>query len=506
MAALVLRDRFFILQKERGKRMLDVAIIGCGITGAAAAYELSKYQLKTAVFESENDVAEGSTKANSAILHAGYDPKPGTLMARSNVEGVRLAEDICRDLDVPYKKTGSLVVAFSKDDLPILQKLLQRGLENGVPGLEILSAKQTLKMEPSLSAGIAGALYAPTAAVVNPWEYALAMAETAVRNGVEMHLRCGVHAIQKTKDGFLLETPKGIFKARTILNAAGLFADTVHEMVGEKEFTITPNKGEYYILDKEEGGRVSHVAFQCPTDKGKGVLVAPTVHGVLIVGPNAQIADGKDDLSSTAQGLRFVAEKARLSVPGIDFSKSIRNFSGLRAAPDTGDFIVAESRTAKGFINLAGIKSPGLSAAPAVAKMAAGLLEQAGLNLRPKAGFIGKRKIVRVAQMTPEKINELVKTNPAYGRVVCRCETVSEGEVLDALRRPIPPRTLDAVKRRCGTGLGRCQSGFCGPRVLQILSRELGIPPEEVFLDREGSFIVLGDNRPENGKGGLGDV
>jgi glycerol-3-phosphate dehydrogenase len=501
-----LGDRFFILHKERNNKMLDVAIIGCGITGAAAAYELSKYQLRTAVFENANDVAEGSTKANSAILHAGYDPKPGTLMAQTNVEGVRLAEKICRDLDVPYKKTGSLVVAFSKDDLPTLEKLFRRGLKNGVPGLEILNAKQTLKMEPGLSEKAAGALYAPTAAVVNPWEYALAMAETAALNGVTIHLRCGVLGIQKTKDGFALNTPKGIYEARTVLNAAGLFADTVHEMVGEKEFTITPNKGEYYILDKEEGDRVSHVVFQCPSEKGKGVLVSPTVHGVLIVGPNAQIAKNKDDLSSTAQGLGFVAEKARLSVPGIDFSKSIRNFSGLRAAPDTGDFIVSESRTAKGFINLAGIKSPGLSAAPAVAKMAVELLKQAGLSFMLKEGFIGKRKIVRIAQMTGDEINELIAANPAYGRVVCRCETVSEGEVLDALSRPIPPRTLDAVKRRCGAGLGRCQSGFCGPRVLEILSRELGLPPEKVFLDREGSFIVLGDNRPENGKECLKNV
>lgn len=483
--------------------MLDVAVIGCGITGAAAAYELSKYQLDIAVFERENDVAEGTTKANSAILHAGYDPRPGTLMARTNVEGVRLAGEICRDLDVPYKKTGSLVVAFSSDDLPTLQKLYDRGIGNGVPGLEILSAEQTLRMEPGLSARIAGALYAPTAAVVNPWEYALAMAETAARNGAAMHFSCGVTGICKIRGGFELTTPQGTFEAKTVVNATGIYADVVHEMACEKEFTIRPSKGEYYILDKEEGSRVSHVVFQCPTEKGKGVLVSPTVHGVLIVGPDAQGTEDREDLSTTAQGLRFVAEKALLSVPGIDFSKSIRNFSGLRAAPDTSDFIVAESKSAKGFINLAGIKSPGLSAAPAIARMAAKLLEEAGLALRPKPGFINKRKVVRIAGLAPEKINKLVKTNPAYGRVVCRCETVTEGEILDALRGSIPPRTLDAVKRRCGAGLGRCQSGFCGPRVLEILSRELQLPPEEVFMDRDGSFIVLGDNRPEARKEAL---
>jgi len=491
--------RFFILQKDRkgALNMLDVAIIGCGITGAAAAYELSKYQLNIAVFERENDVSEGTTKANSAILHAGYDPKPGTLMARTNVEGVRLAAEICRDLDVPYKKTGSLVVAFSDGDLPTLRKLYDRGLQNGVPGLKILSAAQTLKMEPGLSPDIRGALYAPTAAVVNPWEYALAMAETAARNGAAMHFSCGVSGIRKTKNGFALTTPKGTFEAKTILNAAGLEADRLHEMAGEKEFTIKASKGEYYILDKEEGGRVSRVVFQCPTEQGKGVLVSPTVHGVLIVGPNAQKTQDREDLSSTAEGLGFVAEKALLTVPGLDFSKSIRNFSGLRAASDTGDFIIAESKSLKGFFNLAGIKSPGLSSAPAIAKMAAELLLKAGLNFKPKETFINRRRVVRIAGLSPREINRLAGGNPAYGRVVCRCETVTEGEILDALRGPIPPRTLDAVKRRCGAGLGRCQGGFCGPRVLEILSRELGLPPEEVFLDRDGSFIVLGDNRKE---------
>jgi len=480
--------------------MLDVAIIGCGITGAATAYELSKYRIEVAVFEKENDVSEGTTKANSAILHAGYDPRPGTLMAKTNVEGVRLAEEICRELDVPYKKTGSLVIALQASDLPSLQKLYERGRANGVPGLAMLSAAQTLQMEKGLSGDIAGALYAPTAAVVNPWEYALAMAETAAQNGVQIHLSCGVDGIRKTKNGFELSTPHGKFKTKTIVNAAGLMADSVHEMLCEKEFTIHPSKGEYYILDKEEGGRVSRVIFQCPTEKGKGVLVAPTVHGVLIAGPNAQGTEDKDDLSTTASGLEYVARQSLLSVPGIDFSKTIRTFSGLRAAPDTGDFIVSESRSAKGFINLAGIKSPGLSAAPALAKMAADLLSDTGLSLREKEHFINKRKIVRIHELSPEEINNYAKQNPSYGRVVCRCETVTEGEILDALRRPIPPRTLDAVKRRCGAGLGRCQSGFCGPRVLEILSRELGIPKKEVLLDRDGSFIVLGDNRPETGK------
>lgn len=474
--------------------MLDVAIIGCGIVGAATAFELSKYKLGVAVFERENDVSLGATRANSAIIHAGFDPEPGTLMAKLNTQGVALAKELCADLDVPYKQTGSLVLAFSDADLKTIQKLYEQGIQNGVPGLCILDAQETRALEPNLSPAVTGALLAPTAAVVNPWEYTLALAETAVVNGVYLHLGCGVTAIAHKDGYFELSTPQGIFTAKTVLNAAGVYADRVHEMVAEKEFTIRPSRGEYFVLDKSEGNVVSRVIFQCPTEHGKGVLVAPTVHGVLLVGPNADAA-GPEDVTTTAEGLRFVADRASKSVR-LNIGKSIRNFSGLRAVADTGDFIIGESKTAKGFFNLAGIKSPGLSAAPAIAKMAAELLSSFGVQLVPKENFTGKRRKIRVNELSASKINTLVAENPAYGRVVCRCETVTEGEILDALKSPIPPRSLDGVKRRCGSGLGRCQGGFCGPRVLELLARELKIPPSQVFQDRDGSYIVLGENRP----------
>ena len=307
--------------------MLDVAIIGCGVIGAAAAYELSHYPLQTAIFEAENDVADCTTKANSAILHAGYDPEPGTRMARLNVEGSALAKEICARLDVPYLQCGSLVLALSPEELPHLQKLYENGIANGVPGIRLLSAEETLAMEPNLAPTVVGALYAPSAAIVSPWEFALAMAEVAVRNGVELHRSCPVTRIEKTAGGWALTTPSGIVETRYIINAAGISAQAVHDMAAPHKFTIQPTRGEYYLLDKSEGSRVHHVIFQCPNENGKGVLVAPTVHGNLIVGPNADPVEG-DDTACTAAGLAFVSAAARRSVPNIRFSESIRNFAG----------------------------------------------------------------------------------------------------------------------------------------------------------------------------------
>ena len=288
--------------------MLDVAIIGCGITGAATAWELSKYKLNIAVFESENDVSMGTTRTNGGIIHAGYDPKPGTLMAKLNVEGVRLAREICRDLDVPYKETGSLVIAFSDEDLKTIRSLYERGIKNGVPNLELIDGDKVRKLEPYINATVLGALLAPTAAIVNPWEYALALAETAVRNGAELYLSSGVSAIRQVDGGYALTTAKGVFLAKAVINAAGLRADTVHEMAGEKEFTIQPNRGQYFVLDKSEGGRVSRVIFQCPSSEGKGVVINPTTHGILLVGPNAEDVSIELACITTAQCLRFVAE------------------------------------------------------------------------------------------------------------------------------------------------------------------------------------------------------
>lgn len=472
--------------------MYDVLIIGCGITGAAAAFHLSRYQLKIAVLEQENDVADGTTKANSAILHAGYDPEPGTLMARLNVRGAQLAKDLCAKLDVPYLPCGSLVLAFSPEDDATLHTLLQRGQTNGVPELRLLTGDEAREMDPNLSDRVTSALYAPTAAICSPWEYCLALAETAVHNGAELHLDTAVTGLEHQENGWLVHTSKGDFRSRYVINAAGVWAQAVHEMAAPATFTIRPSRGQYFLLDKSEGSRVGHVIFQCPGPNGKGVLVAPTVHGNLIVGPDATPVEG-DDVSTTADGLAFVRDTALKSVPSVNFRESIRNFAGVRSSTDRGDFII--ELAAPHFLDLAGICSPGLTAAPAIAEYAAQLLAGDGLALAEKKDFICHRRRTRFHDLSPQEKAKLVEREPAYGRVICRCETVTEGEILEALRSPIPPRSVDGVKRRVGAGMGRCQGGFCGPRVVEILARELGVTPDHIVQDKAGSWLLASQTK-----------
>ena len=472
--------------------MYDVVIIGCGIVGAATAFELSKYRLKVRIVERENDVACGTTKANSAIIHAGYDPVPGTLMARLNVRGAALARELCAALDVPYLPCGSLVLGFSPEDQAHLEELYRRGVANGVPDLALLTGDEARAMEPNLSPAVTAALHAPTASICSPWEYGLALAETAVRNGAELQLETAVTGLTPTEEGWRVETNRGVLEARYVVNAAGLDAQAIHEMAAPPSFAIHPSRGQYFLLDKSEGGRVGRVIFQCPNEKGKGVLVSPTVHGNLIVGPDAEPVEG-DDTSTTSAGLAFVRETALRSVPSVDFRTSIRNFAGVRASTGAKDFIIELS--APHFLDLAGICSPGLSAAPAIGEYAVELLGQAGLALERKADFQASRKRIRFREMSPEEKAKLVAEHPAYGRVICRCETVTEGEILDALAGPIPPRSVDGVKRRAGAGLGRCQGGFCGPRVVELLAREQHCSPGDIPQERAGSWLLVRETK-----------
>ena len=474
--------------------MQDVIIIGCGVVGAACAYQLSRYRLRVSVLEARSDVAGGTTKANSAILHAGYDPEPGTLMARLNVEGSRMAEEICAKLDVPYRKNGSMVLAFDEKDRACLRTLLERGEKNGVTQLRLLAGDEARAIEPELSGQVTESLLAPSAAIVNPWEYALAMIETAVKNGVALHRSCPVTAIRRDGEGFVLTTPAGVFHSRYILNAAGVHADAVHELIGEKEFAIRPAKGEYYLLDKSEGTRVSRVIFQCPSEAGKGVLVSPTVHGNLIVGPTAE-PSARGDTANTAKGLQTVRELAARSVPNVRFRENIRNFAGVRAGSDRGDFILEESRSVPGFFNAAGICSPGLSAAPAIGRYMAQLMREKGLELREKEDYTDTRRRVRFQELDDGARNDLIARDPRYGRVICRCETVTEGEIIACLREPVPPVSVNGVKRRVGAGMGRCQGGFCGPRVQEILARELGVRPGQIPLEEPDSYILVGETK-----------
>ncbi len=474
--------------------MQDVIIIGCGVVGAACAYELARYQLRVSILEAGSDAAAGTTKANSAILHAGYDPEPGTLMARLNVEGVRLAEEICNKLDVLYRKCGSMVLAFDEEDRACLRTLLERGEQNGVPGLRLLSGDEARALEPEISGEAVEVLLAPGAAIVDPWDYALAMAETAVRNGVSFHRSCRVTAIERAAEGFFIATTGGVFRSRYIINAAGVHAGEVHALVGGRNFSIRPSKGEYYLLDKSEGNRVGRIIFQCPSAAGKGVLVSPTVHGNLLAGPTAE-PSAPDDTANTASGLETVRRLSARSVPGVRFRENIRNFAGVRANSDRGDFILEESPAVPGFFNAAGICSPGLSAAPAMARYLAERMGERGLTLRKRESFIDSRRKTRFRHLDDEARNELIAKDPRYGRVICRCETVTEGEILECLRQPIPPVSINGVKRRVGAGMGRCQGGFCGPRVQEILARELGLRPDQIPLEEPGSWILTGETK-----------
>ncbi|MDR2656160.1 MAG: NAD(P)/FAD-dependent oxidoreductase [Oscillospiraceae bacterium] len=480
--------------------MFDAAIIGCGITGAALAFELSRYKLKILILEKENDVSQGASKANSGIIHAGYDPMPGTKMAALNVEGARLAEELCQNLDVEYKKCGSLVLAFSAEEEKTLELLYNQGVENGVPELEIIRGEAIRKLEPNVSGKATAALYAPGAAVVIPWDYVLALAETAVQNGAELRLNAEVSAVEKTGGFYKIKCGNKKdeieeIESRFVLNAAGVNSAEIHNMIAPPNFKITPNRGEYYLLDKAQAKIASRVIFQCPNEKGKGVLVSTTAHGNIIIGPDSSDVSDGENTATSLRGLAYVAETARKSVPSLDFRANIRNFSGVRANPDSGDFIIQEAEGAPGFIDLAGIKSPGLSAAPAIAKLAVSMLEQSGLALIKKENFIYTRRKIRFANLSEKDKQTLVRENPNYGRIICRCETVTEGEILDALRSPIIPRSIDAVKRRCGAGLGRCQGGFCSPRVTELISKELCINPLELEQDRSGSYIFTSETK-----------
>ena len=481
--------------------MLDVIIIGSGIVGAAAAFELSKYRLSVGVLESQADIACGTTKANSAIVHAGYDPQPGTLMAKLNVQGSNMMGELAQKLSVAYKQIGSLVLAFSQQQMEMVEQLYQRGLKNGVKDMRILNRQQVLEKEPNANPKVVGALYAPTAAIMNPWDMAVAMLETAVKNGVQVHTLCQVCAIKDEGNFYNISTRQGkTFQTRFIINAAGVFADDIQAMAGKREFTITPSKGEYFLLDKSQCDVAKHVLFQCPSALGKGVLVSPTAGGNLIIGPNAQDCEDKQDLSNTQTGLDFIKQAAALTTGKMDYRENVRCFAGLRAISDQDDFIIGYSKSAPRFLNAAGIKSPGLTSAPAIALMLVKLLNQQ-LPLKKKETFTDSRKLVRFAKLSPEEKKELIKQNPLYGKIVCRCGNITEGEIIDCLQRPVPPRTIDGVKRRCGTGMGRCQGGFCGPKIHQILAQQLHLPMEEIWQELEDSYIVSGKTKQQEESG-----
>lgn len=475
--------------------MYDVIIIGGGVSGTASARELSRYKGKFCLLEKEEDLCCGTSKANSGIVHAGYDAPKGSLMAKLNVLGNEKMENLSRELDFPFKRTGSLVLCFSPEDMPSLQLLHDRGIANGVKNLRILSREEVLEMEPNVSDEVYAALYAPTAGIVCPFEMNLAFGENAYENGVEFHFDTEVIRLAKIEEGYRIFTNKGEFETKCIVNAAGVYADKFHNMVSEKKIHITPRKGEYCLLDKSAGAHVSRTVFALPGKEGKGVLVTPTVHGNLLIGPTATDIEEKEGTNTTGNGLAQVIKKAGRNVKNLPLRQVITSFAGLRAHEDRQEFIIEEAADAPGFIDCAGIESPGLTSAPAIGERVAEILREK-LGLEEKENFISKRKgILRPASLSFEERNALIRENPAYGNIICRCEMVTEGEIREAIRRPLGAKSLDGVKRRTRAGMGRCQSGFCSPKVMEILAQELGVDLAEITKAGEGSNLICGTNK-----------
>lgn len=476
--------------------MHDVIIIGAGVTGSLIARELSRYELKIAVIEKENDVSNGTTKANSAIVHAGYDAAAGSLKARFNAEGNAMMDKICEELDVPFERIGSLVVGFCDVDMETVNHIYDNGIENQIPDIKILNKEEVHELEPSLSDEVVGALYAKTGGIIGPWELSIAALENAMDNGVELFLNNKVTSIKKNGDFFEVKTDKGEFKSKYVINCAGVYADEIHNMVAKPRFNIRPRKGQYYLLDKTAGETVKHVVFQCPSDFGKGVVVLPTVHGNLLVGPDANFVEDKGDVSTTSEDMEYVAKTASKSVVDIPFRSVITSFSGLRASPDTGDFIIEEVEEVNGFFDVAGIESPGLSAAPAIGKYVANLVvkKDSSIKERPEFNPIRRKHIVFM-ELSDEEKKKLILEKPQYGRVICRCENITEGEIVDVIHRNAGATTVDGVKRRARPGSGRCQGGFCAPKVMEILARELGIDYTEVVKDSPNSNIAIAETK-----------
>jgi len=475
--------------------MFDIVIIGAGVIGCAIARELSKYDLKICVVEKEEDVCCGTSKANSAIMHAGFDAANGSLMAKLNVRGNAMIEQLARDLEIPYLRNGSFVACTRQEDLPKLNELYERGVENGVLDLAILNREEALAMEANLSEEVIAVLYAPSAGIICPFNMTVAFAENAFQNGVLFKFDTAVMDILKIEDGYEIITNTGSIQSKCIINAAGVYADVIHNMVSSEKMKIIPRKGDYFLLDKAAGKHVSRTIFSLPGKYGKGVLIAPTIHGNLIVGPTAIDIEDKEGTNTTVQGIEELIQKAGQSVKEIPIRQVITSFSGLRAHEEHHEFIIIEIEDAKGVIDVAGMESPGLTSAPAVAEMVAQIVSGI-LPLKHKDIVISKRKgLIQPEHLTLEERNELILRNPAYGNIICRCEMISEGEILDAIHRPLGAKSLDGIKRRTRVGSGRCQAGFCSPRTMEILARELKIPIEQVTKSGGNSQIIIGKTK-----------
>ena len=481
----------------------DVCVIGAGVSGCAIAKELSKKQLSVCVVEAADDVCCGTSKANSAIVHAGFDAQTGSLMARLNVEGNLLMPGLCEELGVDFNQIGSLVVCTSEETRPNLESLLARGIANGVLDLRIIERDELCAMEPNVSDAAVCALWAPTAGIVNPFQLTVALAEVAAQNGVDFLFNTRVTGVEKSGDKWLVSSNEAQVTASIVVNAAGVYADEIHNLVCQPgdELSITPRRGQYFVLDTAAQGYVKHTVFALPTAYGKGVLVSPTTAGNILEGPTAEDIDNKEGVDTTQDGLSQIREKSSITMKDVPLWHSIRTFSGLRAHQPNHDFVIGEVAGAAGFVDCAAIESPGLTSAPAIGRMVAGIVCDIAGQPADKQGWVSsRRRIPDVEHMSLDEWAALIKTRPDYGRVICRCRHVTEGQIVDAIHAPIPATSLDAIKRRTEAGMGRCQAGFCTPKVMEILEREVeGMVPTALTKSGPGSELIVGYTRPQEG-------
>ena len=475
--------------------LYDIVIIGGGVIGGMMARELSKYKLKVCVLEKENDVACGATKANSGIIHGGYDPEPDTLKAKLNAEGVELLYKAAEELSVPFKNNRALVCAFSADEDEGVKELYWRGLKNGITEIKVISGDEARSIEKNLSKEVTSALYVKNSGIISPYELCIAAIGNAMDNGVELKRNFTVSKINATEEGYAVtSTNNDTVCGKYVINCAGCYSDKIANLVGDFSFQIIPRAGEYMLLDKEEGKSVDCTIFQVPTQKGKGILVTPTAEGNLLLGPTADKVDSPECNETTSNGLDSVIVGARKSVPSVKINKVITSFCGIRSSEKSGDFIIKESESAKNFINVAAIDSPGLTSSVAIAKYVINILNDLGVSFVSKESWNGLREsMCKFKEMNLEEKDAFIRENPEYGKIICRCETITEGEILSAIRTNPKALDVDSVKRRTRAGMGRCQGGFCTPYILKMISKENGISLEEVTKKGEGSEFLVGE-------------
>lgn len=474
--------------------MYDVLIVGAGVIGGMVARELSKYDLSVCVLEKENDVAVGASKANSGIIHGGYDPEPGTLKAKMNSRGVELLYKTAKMLNVPYRKNGSMICAFGDDEEPGVMKLYERGVKNGIKGMKILSGEDARKSEPALSSAVSLVLLVPSAGIICPYKLTIAAMGNAMDNGVEFKKNFEITDVKRKNGVFTVAAGDGrTAEGKYLINCAGCYSDKIAQMAGDGSFKIIPRAGEYLLLDKAQGKTVSHTIFQVPTKAGKGILVTPTVDGNLLTGPTAAAVEDPENNEVTPTGISTVFSLAKKSVPEVDFSQVITSFAGVRSSEKNGDFIIEASRETRGLVNVAAIDSPGLTCSVAIAEYVVDILKELGVALNKKSEWVGTRENTEAFnQMNDEQKNEFIKKNPDYGKIVCRCEAITEGEIRDAIRRNPGALDMDGVKRRTRSGMGRCQGGFCSPYVMRLIAEEIGVEKEEVTKNGGNSKLVIG--------------